>query len=274
MKYELETLLPSVVKIAEQAGEAILKVYESSDFDVEMKGDGSPLTRADREANGVIEAALGELPPGIPILSEESGEGAFASRHSWRTFWLVDPLDGTKEFVKRNGEFTVNIALIDQGKPVLGVVHTPVMNTTHFGTLPGGAFKKSETGTEQITVRTISEKRVTMVASRSHAGPEVQAYQRNLGGRFAQIDIESMGSSLKMCLVAEGLADIYPRLGPTSEWDTGAAHCVLKAAGGCMLRLDGEPLAYNKPDILNPWFLACGDPEVDWVSFSDGIQEG
>ena len=273
MTYDLEKLLPAVVEIAVKAGAAILQVYESSDFDVEVKGDGSPLTRADREANDVIETALQQLPVDIPVLSEESGEEAFANRREWSTFWLVDPLDGTKEFVKRNGEFTVNIALIVQGKPVLGVVHTPVKNITHFGSLPGGAFKISEKGTEPIHVRAATNSRVTMVASRSHAGAEVQAYQRNLGKRFDEIDIESMGSSLKMCLVAEGLADIYPRLGPTSEWDTGAAHCVVEAAGGRMLRLDGEPLIYNKPDILNPWFLACGDPDVDWVSFSEGIVE-
>ncbi len=273
MTYDLEKLLPAVVEIAVKAGAAILQVYESSDFDVEVKGDGSPLTRADREANDVIETALQQLPVDIPVLSEESGEEAFANRREWSTFWLVDPLDGTKEFVKRNGEFTVNIALIVQGKPVLGVVHTPVKNITHFGSLPGGAFKISEKGTEPIHVRAATNSRVTMVASRSHAGAEVQAYQRNLGKRFDEIDIESMGSSLKMCLVAEGLADIYPRLGPTSEWDTGAAHCVVEAAGGRMLRLDGEPLIYNKPDILNPWFLACGDPDVDWVGFSKGIVE-
>lgn len=273
MSYSLDKLLPKVVDVAADAGAAILEVYESSDFNVETKGDGSPLTRADRQAHNVIEAGLRGLPDDIPILSEESGEEAFAQRRSWSLFWLVDPLDGTKEFVKRNGEFTVNIALIDQGKPVLGVVYTPVSAVGHFGTLPGGAFRSDAAGTKSIAVREIENDVVTMVASRSHAGEAVQSYRQNLTSRFDEIAVKSMGSSLKMCLVAEGKADIYPRLGPTSEWDTGAAHCVVESAGGQMLQLNGEPLRYNKTDILNPWFLACGDPAINWVEFSAGISQ-
>ncbi len=273
MSYSLDKLLPKVIDIASDAGAAILEVYESSDFNVETKGDGSPLTRADRQAHNVIDAGLRALQGDIPVLSEESGEDAFAQRNNWPLFWLVDPLDGTKEFVKRNGEFTVNIALIDQGKPMLGVVYTPVSGVGHFGTLPGGAFRSDASGTNAITVRQIENDRVTMVASRSHAGEAVQAYRQNLASRFNDIEVESMGSSLKMCLVAEGKADIYPRLGPTSEWDTGAAHCVVEAAGGQMLQLNGEPLRYNKADILNPWFLACGDPAINWVDFTAGISQ-
>ena len=152
-------------------------------------------------------------------------------------------------------------------------VYTPVSGVGHFGTLPGGAFRSDVSGTKAIAVRKIENNKVTMVASRSHAGEAVQAYRQNLTSQFDEIAVESMGSSLKMCLVAEGKADIYPRLGPTSEWDTGAAHCVVEAAGGQMLQLTGEPLGYNKTNILNPWFLACGDPSIDWVEFAAGITQ-
>ena len=263
-----------VVALAVQAGEAIVEVYERHDFGVETKGDGSPLTLADRRAHQCIEAGLGRLTPDIPLLSEESDRSAFENRHRWDRFWMVDPLDGTREFIRRHGEFTVNIALITDRRPVLGVVHSPVLGITHFATLESGAFRIGADGTQTpVAVRRRDPAETVMVASRSHAGGAVGSYRENLERLAGPVTLASMGSSLKICLVAEGRADIYPRLGPTSEWDTAAAHCVLEAAGGCVVRLDGTPLVYNKPDILNPWFLACGDPEFDWRAPAEGIEE-
>ncbi len=270
----MSELLSQVVEIAVAAGDEILQIYHNEDFDVEVKGDGSPLTVADRRAHLLIEAALGQLTPEIPVLSEESAAMVFELRRDWDRFWLVDPLDGTKEFVKRNGEFTVNIALIDKAKPVMGVVHTPVKNISHYAEKGIGAFKSSpDHPTRPISVRQINPERVVMVASRSHAGEAVETYRTNLSRQVGAVEIASMGSSLKLCLVAEGSADIYPRLGPTSEWDTAAAHCVLETAGGSVIRLDGSTLIYNKENILNPWFLACGDPEFTWTAPALGIVE-
>ncbi|MGI9316268.1 MAG: 3'(2'),5'-bisphosphate nucleotidase CysQ, partial [bacterium] len=252
----------------------ILDVYERSDFAVEIKGDGSPLTQADRGAHRLILSRLSELTPDIPVLSEESSEEVFSARTRWNRMWLVDPLDGTKEFVKRNGEFTVNIALLDAGNPVMGVVHTPVKNISHFAETGKGAFRSdSGQSAEQISVRKLDPAKAVMVASRSHAGPAVEAYRNNLAQQVEKLEIASMGSSLKLCLVAEGQADIYPRLGPTSEWDTAAAHCVVKAAGGSVTRIDGTALSYNKKNILNPWFLVGGDPDFDWTIPAKGIVE-
>ena len=263
-----------IVALAVQAGEAIVEVYEHHDFGVETKGDGSPLTLADRRSHQCIEAGLGRLTPDIPLLSEESERSAFENRHHWDRFWMVDPLDGTREFIRRNGEFTVNIALISGRRPVLGVVHSPVLGITHFATLEAGARRIGPDGTQEpVAVRRRDPGEAVMVASRSHAGKAVSSYRENLERLAGPVTLASMGSSLKICLVAEGKADVYPRLGPTSEWDTAAAHCVLEAAGGCVVRLDGTPLVYNKPDILNPWFLACGDPGFDWCAAAEGIGE-
>ena len=263
----MKTLLNNVVQIAIDAGKEILDVYEN-EFDVDIKSDGSPLTIADRRAHDYIERALGKLNMDAPILSEESTRDAFENRHQWHEFWLVDPLDGTKEFVKRNGEFTVNIALIRNGAPVLGVVHTPVKNFSHFAAQGIGAFKQEDgKAAVEISVKKYDKDQVIMVASRSHSGIEVEQYRTNMESAGNSVEIASMGSSLKICLVAEGAADIYPRLGPTSEWDTAAAHCVLEVAGGKLTDLTGRSLIYNKSDILNPWFLASADPEVDWTEF-------
>ena len=263
-----------VIGIAEAAGEEILGVYNSPDFNVETKGDGSPLTLADRRAHQRIVAGLGELTPDIPVLSEESGKEVFSQRLQWHRFWMVDPLDGTKEFIRRNGEFTVNIALIDNRRPVAGVVHTPVQGVTHFAAPETAAFRRENGSDTAIGVRALDPADAVMVASRSHAGAAVQQYRQNLESQVAGVSLASMGSSLKICLVAEGKADIYPRLGPTSEWDTAAAHCVLESAGGSVVRLDGTPLIYNKENILNPWFLACGDPKFDWCALAAEIEEG
>ena len=268
-----EINLDDIVDLARNAGEAILDVYQAADLQVEAKGDGSPLTLADRRAHSVIEAGLRRLTPNIPLLSEESGREAFEKRRQWERFWLVDPLDGTKEFVRRNGEFTVNIALIDDARPVVGVVHTPVSGITHLGDVDGGAFRqRAQEERERIRVRPLDMQNVVMVASRSHAGENVTRYRQTLERLGASVSLASMGSSLKICRIAEGLADIYPRLGPTSEWDTAAAHCVLEAAGGRLTRIDGSAFEYNKADILNPWFLASGDPGFDWSAAAAGIQ--
>ena len=263
----MKQLLEQVKLIAVRAGEEILDVYDKG-FDVDLKEDGSPLTMADRRAHRLIVSELENLTPDIPVLSEESGQQAFDQRRDWARFWLVDPLDGTKEFIKRNGEFTVNIALIDGRTPEMGVVHAPVKQTTHYASVETGAFLETAGGSaEQIRVRSVSGDSVVVVASRSHASAEVAIYLGNLERQYPEVTTSGMGSSLKICLVAEGSADIYPRLGPTSEWDTAAAHSVLAAAGGRMTDLSGDDLVYNKTDILNPWFLAGGDQSVDWVGF-------
>ncbi|MGU9956619.1 MAG: 3'(2'),5'-bisphosphate nucleotidase CysQ [Arenicellales bacterium WSBS_2016_MAG_OTU3] len=263
----LHQLLPDIVAITKTAGAEILDVY-NNDFDVEDKQDGSPLTLADKRAHLAIVAALAQLTPAIPVLSEESPDQTHKERLGWSRYWLVDPLDGTKEFVKRNGEFTVNIALIDNREPVLGVVYTPVKQITHYAARGFGAFKQmGETNPEPISVRRCADDAVTMVASRSHAGSTVDLFKGKLENTGVNVSVSNMGSSLKICLVAEGSADIYPRLGPTSEWDTAAAQNVLEVAGGTMTDTDGQPLRYNKENILNPFFLAFGKSGRDWRDY-------
>lgn len=260
---EHEFLAP-LVEIAVRAGERILAVYDT-DFDVAKKGDDSPLTKADLAAHHEIVAGLQQLTPDLPILSEESAEIPWSARRQWERYWLVDPLDGTKEFVRRNGEFTVNIALIEHGRPVAGVVHVPVSGASYLGAEGAGAFRREKNGdTRAIHVRQPALQPPRVVASRSHRGADVDAYLDRLG----EHEIVSMGSSLKICLVAEGQADVYPRLGPTSEWDTAAAHAVLSAAGGAVVQAtSGDPLVYNaKESLLNPHFIAYGDKQRDWIS--------
>lgn len=265
-------LLDRVVEIAVRAGREILDVYETRAMSIDYKGDGSPLTAADMRSHRVIESSLRELRPELPVLSEESSAGTLEERGRWSTFWLVDPLDGTKEFIKGNGEFTVNIALIHDRRPVLGVVHTPVRSLSHYAAEDVGAFRREGVGEpEAIRARALSGAGLVAVVSRSHRGGRLQAYLDNVERRFGPVETVAMGSSLKICLVAEGAADIYPRLGPTSEWDTAAAQCVLEVAGGKMLDAEGIPLEYNKPDILNPWFFASGNSEVDWAGFLAGL---
>ncbi len=264
--------LRQVLDIAIAAGREILDVYAGS-FQVEHKRDGSPLTQADRRAHRLIHERLQRLDPQTPLLSEESDASTFAQRRAWRRFWLVDPLDGTREFVKRNDEFTVNIALIEGGRAVLGVVHAPAKGVSHYAAAGVGAFKSGADGkATPIRVKKFERAKAIMVSSRSHAGAAVEAYRARLADEADEVEVTGMGSSLKICLVAEGLADIYPRLGPTSEWDTAAAHCVLESAGGSMTTLCGVPLRYNKADILNPWFLAGGDPKFDWSALAHGLR--
>ena len=260
---ELEQLLPEIKRIAIEAGRAILEIY-GQDFDVITKDDDSPLTQADLASHRVISEALARLTPDTPLLSEESAEIPFATRSAWSEYWLIDPLDGTREFVNRNGEFTVNIALIRGHEPIMGVVHVPVTGVTYTG-LAGSGATRSEAGGDPkpIGVRVPCAEPMVVVGSRSHANPALVQHLDAMD----DYELVSMGSSLKFCLVAEGRADFYPRLGPTSEWDTGAAHAVVLAAGGEIVTLDGEPLSYNrKESFLNPEFLVIADQSRDWLT--------
>ena len=262
-------LLNKIADLSVEAGVAIMDVYESADFDIIYKEGDSPLTRADTDANDVIVAELKKLTPEVPILSEEIKEAPYSERKAWDLFWLVDPLDGTKEFIKKSGEFTVNIALIKDGTPVMGVVHMPATGTTYTGLVGLGAFKQKSKDEPPIEIKTLgySEGQVKIVASISHRNKDLEAFlnsvtiaQEGNGG----VQALSMGSSLKLCLVAEGAAHLYPRIGPTMEWDTGAAHCVVTAAGGRVTDLTGNDLIYNKEDLLNPCFMVAGEPAFNW----------
>jgi 3'(2'), 5'-bisphosphate nucleotidase len=250
-------LLESVADIARRAGHEILEVY-GSQFDVDTKADASPLTQADLRAHQLIVRELSALQPRLPVLSEESADIDAAERQSWSDYWLVDPLDGTKEFVSRNGEFTVNIALISGHRPVLGVVHIPVSDTTYLG-LPGlGAWRESNQRARlRIGVRAIAATPLRVLGSRSHGNPLLAQRLQAMGPH----QLWAVGSSIKLCLVADGNADLYPRLGPTSEWDIAAGQAVLEAAGGQVVSADGGvPLRYNtQAGYLNPDFLAYGD---------------
>lgn len=252
-------LLESVTEIARHAGQVILQVY-ATDFSVRGKTDASPVTEADERAEAVILQALSALTPDIPIVAEESmaaGRVPDIGSPGGR-FWLVDPLDGTKEFISRNGEFTVNIALIEDGAPVLGVVLAPALDRLFAGSRSTGAFLVDASGRRQIHCRAVPKTGLTVVASRSHG--DAAALDALLVGRKVA-SLTSAGSSLKLCLVAAGEADLYPRLGRTMEWDIAAGHAVLAAAGGSVRRqVDGQPLRYGKPGFDNPHFIAAGLP--------------
>jgi len=259
---DYRALLEPICSIARAAGEAILEVY-GRDFGVETKGDRSPLTEADRVAHRIIDDRLRSLPVRLPVLSEEAAEAEHRHRLDWLRYWLVDPLDGTKEFIKRNGEFTVNIALIESHAPVLGAVVAPALGREYFGGPPLGAWRRDEGGEARPIRVAAAGSSPRVVGSRSHPSGELARYLGALGPH----ELKPMGSSLKICLVAEGEADVYPRFGPTSEWDTAAAQAVLEGAGGCMMDTAGRPLRYNRKDtLLNPHFLAVGDRNRDWLT--------
>lgn len=245
----------AVCTIARDAGAAIMEIY-AGEFNVELKGDASPLTCADRASHRVIVDGLTAATPGIPILSEEGGDIPFAERAGWSRFWLVDPLDGTKEFIKRNGEFTVNIALVEDGRVAAGVIYVPAQDTLYFGCLEAGCWKGTANAElAPIKVREADHNAgLTVVMSRSHPSPELEKYLQEVNVAEAL----PVGSSLKLCVVAEGKADLYPRLGPTMEWDTAAGHAIVEAAGGTVLTEDGAPLQYNKANLLNPHFIVRG----------------
>lgn len=254
-------LLSPVLDIAFEAGRRIMDIYARSDLGITHKDDASPLTQADLAAHRHIVTALGALPLGCPVLSEEDADIAYDQRRAWSRYWLVDPLDGTKEFIRRNGDFTVNIALIEGGYPVLGVVHAPALDLTYGAAVGAGAFRL-EGGVRHALRTRPAPARPALVVSRSHQDDALRAFLATAPPHEAV----SRGSSLKFCQVAEGSADLYPRTGPTSEWDTAAGQCVAEQAGAQVLRIpERTRLGYNeKESLLNPRFVVIGDPAHDW----------
>ncbi|MBN9692379.1 MAG: 3'(2'),5'-bisphosphate nucleotidase CysQ [Verrucomicrobia bacterium] len=253
-------LLEKLCRLAEQAGLETLRFYRTGTA-ATLKEDKSPLTDADRASHTLIVNALPQLLPGVRVISEESDDLADAVIDTTQPFWLVDPLDGTKEFLKGTGEFTVNIALLENGRPVLGVVHAPAIRLTYFATLEGGAFRQSgDAPATAIRTQPAPANAMRVVASKDHAGPLVQKLLSSL----TNPELKSMGSSLKFCMVAAGEADVYLRDVPTMEWDTAAAQCVVEAAGGSLCTLDGEPLRYGKPGLKNGGIITVGDPKLNW----------
>lgn len=265
--------LDELADLARAAGAAILEIYQGDDLGVETKKDASPLTLADLAAHRIILDKLRQLAPALPVLSEESEEVPYERRRQWRRYFLVDPLDGTKEFINRNGEFTVNIALIDEGMPVQGVVYAPAKDILYAGKRQASgkpsdsnAYMISNGKRTAISARPIQQP-LAVVASRRHGTDKLQACLALLEQSFPEVQLTSMGSSFKLCLIAEGKADIYPRLAPTSEWDTAAAQAIVEAAGGLVVDEQFQPLRYNTKDsLLNPCFYVLGDPSFDWAS--------
>jgi 3'(2'), 5'-bisphosphate nucleotidase len=257
----------ALIDIVERAGAAILEVYEG-DIEVTNKDDASPLTQADLAAHEIIVAGLKQATPDIPVVSEESAIPPYAQRSQWPSYWLVDPLDGTKEFVNRNGEFTVNIALIEGGRAVWGIVGVPVQARIFIGDVRAGqAWLREDGQLQAIHSRKMSaqQQEVVVVASRSHGGERLEGYLDALAEHFPNLQRQPVGSSLKLCALACGEADCYPRLGPTSEWDIAAAHAVLSAAGGEVYTFQQAVLPYNsKESMLNPEFVAVADAGFDW----------
>ena len=263
-----DTVREGAIAIAREAAQAILAVY-GGPFDVERKDDDSPLTAADLAAHRCIVDGLAQLTPDVPVLSEESESLPAAERRAWHTFWLVDPLDGTREFVKRNGEFSVNLALIVDGDAVFGVVQAPVTGALWHGGCAIGSHKRVEGRDVPLHVRTPASAPLRLAASRSHRDGRTEAFIERLAAH-GEIELLSLGSSLKFCLMAEGGLDLYPRFGPTCEWDTGAGQCVLEGAGGQVLDAKGRRLRYNQRDtLLNGDFIALGDPGLPWMSWRD-----
>lgn len=262
----LHNLLPAVKELAQQAGQAILDIYDSvAEQNIEYKNDGSPLTEADKVANAIITQGLMSLTPDIPVLSEEGADIPYSERASWQRYWLVDPLDGTREFIQRTGDFTVNIALIERQHSILGVVYVPTTGVCYFAAKTIGAFKEAADQFNPIQVSQVLPKKIRIVASRLHAKEKLAV----ILDKLPDYELKTVGSSLKFCLVAEGEADIYPRLGITSEWDTAAAQCIVEQAGGVVIDLYGLPLHYNVRDSLqNPYFLVLGNKaQFHWQEY-------
>lgn len=264
----MENLLKIAINAALNAGKEILAIYNNpnEDFEIERKSDNSPLTKADKASHKVIMEALQNT--NIPVLSEEGAKIPYSERKNWSRLWIVDPLDGTKEFIKRNGEFTVNIALVENNTPIAGVIYVPVLETLYWGAVGYGAFKMQGVNTDNLTTlqaslekaiklpQTKAELPYVVVASRSHMSPETAEYIDQLRRMYPMVGMTSVGSSIKICLVGEGSADIYPRFAPTMEWDTAAGHAIVKAAGKEVYQRDEKtPLTYNKENLLNPWFI-------------------
>lgn len=267
----LPGLLIDIRRIAIEAGEKIMEVYDLG-FDIETKSDDSPVTTADLAANAHIEKELKKLAVQFPLLSEESAQLTFKERKKRDTYWLVDPLDGTKEFINRRDSFTVNIALIHENKSILGVIYAPALELSYFASKGHGSFKqegkKISGELQSIETRKFTKNQAVFVGSLSHTGEAMQIFLDKFKADHGDYDLQSMGSSLKMCMVAEGSADLYPRLWLTSEWDTAAAHCIVDEAGGKIVKTDMSPLLYNTKDsLLNPYFFAIGNNDIAWGSY-------
>jgi 3'(2'), 5'-bisphosphate nucleotidase len=263
-------VLEAVCGLVMEAGRRIMPFYRRR-VAVSVKQDASPLTAADLAAHHFLVESLPAILTGTPVISEESNPENHLSACNLDRFWLVDPLDGTKEFLKATGEFTVNVALVENGQPVLGAVHAPVLDVTYYASTEGGAWRKSADGKPtRLATRCADIARLAVVASKDHAGPMVKA----MLDRMSRPALRSMGSSLKFCLVAEGSADLYLRDVPTMEWDTAAAQCVVESAGGSVCSLDGKALRYGKAGLKNPPLMALGDPGFNWRQFTcgDGIR--
>ena len=260
----MNELLQKTILASLEAGERIMEIYENEDFEVDFKSDDSPLTKADIASHNIIMEHLNST--GIPVLSEEGKSISYKERSSWKKLWIVDPIDGTKEFIKRNGEFTVNIALIEDQKPIIGVVFVPALNELYFSTIEVGAFKTSELNHNLLIDDRIKEsiklpiknhdRPFTVVASRSHLSEETAEFISQLEKKYDKVERLSKGSSLKLCMVAEGSADVYPRFAPTMEWDTAAGQAICIHSGCTVINWNTKaPLLYNREELLNPWFL-------------------
>ena len=248
-------MINELIDISKLAGKAIMEVYKKNEFEKQIKADQSPVTEADFAAHRIIISELKKCFPDIPAFSEESEDISYEDRKDWKEYFLIDPLDGTKEFIKRNGEFTVNIALIKNNSPVLGVVYAPEKDLLYYNTDSNHAYKDENGIKHELPIKQGDKDSFVMVASRSHMNKETKDFLEELQCKFENVELVNMGSSLKLCLVAEGVADSYPRLGPTSEWDTAAAHAIVKASGGEVLQYGTDrPLVYNKENVLNPNF--------------------
>lgn len=269
---ELRRVLPAVIELARRAGEKIMEIYET-DFHIENKKDNTPVTNADFAANDIIVKTLTELTPHIPILSEESDEIPYKERCDWETYWLVDPLDGTRAFIEKTGEFSVNIALIYRHRPVIGVIYSPVQKCTFFACKGNGVFRLNdldECRSIQVCAQYPVDKsrKIIVAGTRSSRCAALQIFLDNLTAEFGAYEMIFMGSSLKSCMIAEGEADVYARLGPTSEWDTAAAQCIVEEAGGLFTDTQMQSLTYNtKESLLNPDFFVFGDKSIRWNLF-------
>jgi len=260
----MNNLLSDIITLARQASAKILEVYHS-DFSAHLKADKTPVTAADLASQEILVKGLRQLTPDLPIVSEESVATPFAERKQWQKYWLIDPLDGTKEFLEKNGEFTINIALIKNHQPVLGVLFAPVLDCCYFAARGEGAFKQEGNNAPQVIhAKPYQGGKITIASSRRHGMEKLQNFLQ----QFEEYAVINSGSALKFGLIAEGKADIYLRLGPTSEWDTAAGQCILEAVGGAVLDLSGEPFRYNmKESLINPEFLAVGDNTHAWSDF-------
>jgi 3'(2'), 5'-bisphosphate nucleotidase len=260
-------LLESLASLVRDAHVEIMRVY-AQPFEAELKADQSPLTEADLASHRVLTAGLSRLTPQLPVVSEEGGLPPADERAAWPAYWLIDPLDGTKEFLAKNGEFTVNVALVEGSRATLGVVGVPARDQVYIGDVARGLAERHDaSGVTPLRARRYAGANPTVVASRRHGGEALEGALKRLEASEGVPVLRNVGSALKLCLLAEGNADLYPRLAPTSEWDTAAAQAILEAAGGAALQLTRTPVVYTKPDILNPEFVAVADPAVDWLRF-------